>query len=77
MKTTFDLPEALVFEAKKAALTRKITLRTLVERGLQRELADPSPSASSPVQGLRSLDASIWAQMPADAYVDDLRKDWA
>jgi hypothetical protein len=77
MKTTFDLPESLVFEAKKAALTRKVTLRTLVERGLRRELEDPSPaSATSPLQSLRALDASIWTQVSADAYVADQRKDW-
>lgn len=77
MKTTFDLPESLVFEAKKAALNRKVTLRTLVERGLRREIENPSPPAASPLQSLRSLDASIWAQTPADRYVDDLRKDWS
>lgn len=77
MKTTFDLPESLVFEAKKTALTRKVTLRTLVERGLRRELDDPSPPASSPLQSLRALDASIWSGTPADTYVEDLRKDWA
>ena len=41
MKTTIDLPDDLLIEAKKAAAERRTTLRALFERGLRRELAEP------------------------------------
>jgi hypothetical protein len=76
MKTTIDLPEELVFEAKRVALARRVTLKTLVEKGLLREIQNPSPDPVSPLQSLRALDSSIWSEIPADSYVRDLRKDW-
>jgi hypothetical protein len=42
VKTTIDLPDRLVIEAKKAAAERRTTLRALIERGLRRELAQDS-----------------------------------
>lgn len=42
MKTTVDLPDTLLREAKRAALERQTTLRQLVVNGLLRELRDPS-----------------------------------
>lgn len=38
MKTTIELPDGLVAEAKEAARSRGETLRSLVEAGLRREL---------------------------------------
>lgn len=40
MKTTFDLPDALMAEAKRTAAERGSTVKALVEAGLRRELAD-------------------------------------
>jgi hypothetical protein len=37
-KTTIELPDELVIAAKRQAAERRTTLRTLVERGLRREL---------------------------------------
>jgi hypothetical protein len=42
MKTTVELPDDLFVSAKKAAAERRTTLRDLIERGLRRELAEPS-----------------------------------
>lgn len=45
MKTTIDLPDALLIEAKKHAAETRTTLRQLVARGLRRELAaGPEPA---------------------------------
>ena len=38
MKTTLDLEDALLAEAKATALRRRTTLKTLVEQALRREL---------------------------------------
>jgi hypothetical protein len=76
VKTTIDLPEELVLQAKQAALLRRLTLRTLVLRGLQRELQNPSPEEVSPLRALLCLDSTVWAQTSPDSYVEQLRKDW-
>ena len=39
MKTTVDLPDELLIEAKKRAAETRTPLRKLIERGLRRELA--------------------------------------
>ena len=39
MKTTLDLDDALLIEAKAAAARRRTTLRAIVEHALRRELA--------------------------------------
>lgn len=38
MKTTIDLPDALLIQAKKRAAESRTTLREIFERGLRREL---------------------------------------
>jgi len=38
MKTTIDLPDELLIEAKKRAAESRTTLREIFERGLRREL---------------------------------------
>ncbi len=43
MKTTIDLPDELLIEAKKLAAERRTTLRRLFTRGLRRELASIGP----------------------------------
>lgn len=39
MKTTVDLPDDLLVEAKKYAAEKRTTIRALIERGLRRELS--------------------------------------
>jgi hypothetical protein len=44
MKTTLDLPDELLIEAKATAARRRITLRELVTRAVERELRPvPAP----------------------------------
>ncbi len=45
MKTTLDLPDDLLVEAKSTAARRRTTLRALVEHALRRELAPSRPEA--------------------------------
>lgn len=40
MKTTIDLPDELLIEAKKEAAESRTTLRALFESGLRRELSE-------------------------------------
>ncbi|MGQ0507192.1 MAG: type II toxin-antitoxin system VapB family antitoxin [Myxococcaceae bacterium] len=40
MKTTLEISDALLAEAKKVSAREKTTLRSLVEEGLRRTLAD-------------------------------------
>ena len=50
MKTTLDLPDDLLIEAKTLAARRKTTLKAIVEHALRRELA-PSPEFANPDPG--------------------------
>ena len=43
MKTTIEIPDDLLIEAKKRAAEERITLRRLFARGLRRELDATSP----------------------------------
>ncbi|MCH7228442.1 hypothetical protein [Haloferula sp. A504] len=46
MKTTLDLPDDLLIEAKATAARRRMTLRELVTRALERDLRPvPPPTA--------------------------------
>ena len=53
VKTTIDIADGLLMEAKERARSEGTTLRALVERGLSRALSEPSPSgdAFEPVTG--------------------------
>jgi hypothetical protein len=45
MKTTIDLPDDLLIAAKKLAAERRTTIRSLVERGLRKELGEGESGA--------------------------------
>jgi hypothetical protein len=47
MKTTLELDDSLLTEAKAVAVERRTTLRALVEHALRRELA-PAPQVANP-----------------------------
>ena len=47
MKTTVDLPDALVIAAKKRAAEERTTLRKILESGLRRELEASSQRVPS------------------------------
>lgn len=75
MKTTVDLPVALLMRAKKVALERRITLKTLLQRGLERELLSASGD-THPLDSLQTLDPNIWKKTSADNYVKEQRDGW-
>ena len=45
MKTTLDLPDELMTEAKTIAASRRTTLRAIMEHALRRELGELSTSS--------------------------------
>jgi hypothetical protein len=47
MKTTLELPDALLIEAKAAAVHRRTTLRAIMEHALRRELGEFVPQKGS------------------------------
>lgn len=62
MKTTVDLPDALVHRAKVFAARRRTTLRQLVVQGLEQVLNPATPTQRS------SADATDDAFFETDAY---------
>ena len=50
MKTTIDIPDALMIRAKKRAVELRRPLRELVIEGLRARLGDKATSLSSPKQ---------------------------
>jgi hypothetical protein len=46
MKTTIDLPDDLLIAVKKLAAERRTTIRSLVERGLRKDLGESDSSAA-------------------------------
>ena len=61
MRTTLDLPDDLLRQAKIAAVQRRSTLRDLVANGLRRELAATDVRQARP--GMPAI------RLPADAPV--------
>ncbi|MGA2268004.1 MAG: hypothetical protein ABSH44_05985 [Bryobacteraceae bacterium] len=55
MKTTVDLPDDLLNAAKKLAAENRTTLRSLVERGLRRELGGSESRAARRIAALRQI----------------------
>lgn len=49
-KTTIELPEELFIAAKRGAAERRTTLKTLIERGLRRELRQPEARRNKPIR---------------------------
>lgn len=79
MKTTVDLPDTLLEEAKARARRDGTTLRALLADGLRRVLDEPPPAAtgfSPPVfergRGVQpGVDLSDWGQIRSLIYEDD------
>lgn len=79
MKTTVELPDELFVEAKAVALRRRVSLKTLFTRALERELRGPTGEAR---QDRFQIDESGWpvlrvaeddGTVVSDAFVDQLR----
>lgn len=48
MKTTIELPDDLLIEAKAAAVRRRTTLKAIIEHALRRELRQDQPRQANP-----------------------------
>lgn len=76
MKTTVEISDALLDQARKAAERRGVTLRTLIEEGLRVAVKSTSPrprfrlrNASFAGQGLDpAFDGAEWQQLRDAAY---------
>jgi hypothetical protein len=76
MKTTVDIADPLLRQAKRLAARRGITLRDVVEAGLRKELAGDREAARPPLRthcyegkGLQAgLDWGDWAAIRALSY---------
>lgn len=76
MKTTVEIPDALLAEARRLAASQQTTVRALIEQGLQRVLIERrAPAthrlrqASFPGEGLqREVQESAWERLRELAY---------
>jgi hypothetical protein len=76
MKTTIEISDPLLHDARKLARREGVTLRALVERGLRRVVADAKPAApfklrraSYKGRGLRAdLDGASWERLRDLSY---------
>jgi len=76
MKTTVELPDALLRQAKRVAVQRGTTLRALLEQGLRAAVADRSRRFSLRKAALRGdglvagRSLQDWASIRADIYAE-------
>ncbi|HEY1753597.1 MAG TPA: type II toxin-antitoxin system VapB family antitoxin [Caulobacteraceae bacterium] len=76
MKTTIDIADALLEQARRAAADEGVTLRAVVERGLREILSRPKPASpfrASPVtfqgQGLQpDMRGRAWSDILDVSY---------
>lgn len=80
MKTTVELPDELFAEAKAVALRRRVSLKALFTRALERELRGPTGETR---QDRFRIDESGWpvlrvaeddTTVVSDAFVNELRE---
>lgn len=80
MKTTVELPDELFAESKAVALRRRVSLKTLFTRALERELRGRTGEAR---QDRLRIDESGWpvlrvaeddARVVSNAFVNELRE---
>jgi hypothetical protein len=76
MKTTVELPDALVKLAKQKASKKGITLQALIRIGLEKELGFIPPSKADPLDRLRTIGSELWKEVKADQYMWALREGW-
>jgi hypothetical protein len=78
MKTTVEISDPLLREVRKLAARQGVTLRTLIERGLRRVVADANPAkpfrlrrASFRGKGLQpEFQGASWERLRDAAYQD-------
>jgi len=77
MKTTVELPDALLIAAKKRAAEDRTTLRELLERGLRRELKERRHPAAGGA-GRRIRWVTVEGGLPEGLDISDRARmhDW-
>jgi hypothetical protein len=78
VKTTIDIANGLMMEAKERAARDRTTLRALVEQGLRAVLDEPAASTyprfkpvTCRLEPLPGVDPGDWKAMEASIYEDD------
>ncbi|HEV3279031.1 MAG TPA: hypothetical protein VG860_19725 [Terriglobia bacterium] len=74
MKTTVELPEELLLEAKRKALETRTTLREILERALRRELRQSASRPTPRRPRIRWITSS--GGLPPGLDVSDRSKMW-
>lgn len=76
MKTTIEIPDDLLIEAKKRAAETRTTIRALVERGLRRELREQARRPKNRAPAIRWVTAK--GGLPPGLDLTDRAKmmDW-
>jgi hypothetical protein len=74
MKTTVELPEDLLLEAKRKALETRTTLRAILERALRRELRQSASRRTRRRPQIRWITSS--GGLPPGLDVSDRSKMW-
>jgi Arc/MetJ family transcription regulator len=72
MKTTIELPDSLLEEARRVAAKRSTTVRALVEAGLRREVRERAKSASFRLRDASFRGSGLRSEM-ADASWEAIR----
>jgi len=60
MKTTLDLPDDLLIEAKSVAARRHTTLKAIVEHALRREIQQFAPTAPAIDDKFELTNSAFW-----------------
>ena len=76
MKTTIELPDDLILEAKRTALNRRTTLRALMLNGLRREIGFEVDETPHGLNALVAVGRNDWQNISADQHVDTERVGW-
>ena len=76
MKTTIELPDSLLKEAKRVALERDQTLKEVMISALEREVNRvKTKDLLDGIKGIRkAFEGAGWKN--ADQYVEEQRKGW-
>ncbi len=75
MRTTIDIDDDLAIRAKKEAVERRTSLRTLVEEGLMLVLQQKRGSGD-PLDRLEGMGKEAWSGVDPDEYVRGSRRGW-
>lgn len=69
MKTTIDLPDELLIEAKKRAAEERTSLRVIFERGLRSQLSRPRRAEAGRARRIRWI--TVRGGLPAGLDLSD------